>query len=49
MATKKGGGTSSNGRDSTSKRLGVKLLQRRIRHRRLDPHPPARHPHERGP
>jgi large subunit ribosomal protein L27 len=25
MATKKGGGTSSNGRDSTSKRLGVKL------------------------
>ena len=25
MATKKGGGTSSNGRDSRSKRLGVKL------------------------
>jgi len=25
MATKKGGGTSSNGRDSNSKRLGVKL------------------------
>jgi large subunit ribosomal protein L27 len=25
MATKKGGGTSSNGRDSQSKRLGVKL------------------------
>jgi large subunit ribosomal protein L27 len=25
MATKKGGGTSANGRDSNSKRLGVKL------------------------
>ena len=25
MATKKGGGTSSNGRDSNAKRLGVKL------------------------
>lgn len=26
MATKKGGGTSSNGRDSQAKRLGVKLF-----------------------
>ena len=30
MASKKGGGSTSNGRDSHSKRLGVKSLRRRI-------------------
>ena len=42
MATKKGQGSSRNGRDSNSQRLGVKRSRRQRRHRRLDPRAPAR-------
>ena len=42
MAHKKGQGSVRNGRDSVSKRLGVKDIWRRICHRRQHHRPPAR-------
>ena len=44
MAHKKAGGSSRNGRDSQSKRLGVKALRRRSDSRRQHHRAPARHP-----
>ena len=44
MAHKKGGGSSRNGRDSNSKRLGVKAYGGQVGVRRLDHRAPARHP-----
>ena len=43
MAHKKGQGSVRNGRDSASKRLGVKRYGGRIRHRGQHYRPPARH------
>ena len=43
MAHKKGQGSSRNGRDSNSQRLGVKLFAGAGRHRRLHHRPAARH------
>ena len=45
MAHKKSGGSAKNGRESTSKRLGVKKFGGEADQCRLHYRPPARHPH----
>ena len=53
MSKTKGGGSTRNGRDSQSKRLGVKRFDGQARPAGHHPRPPAGHPHpprrERGP
>ena len=44
MSKTKGGGSTRNGRDSSAKRLGVKVYDGTVVHGRLDHRPPAGHP-----
>ena len=44
MSKTKGGGSTRNGRDSNAQRLGVKVFDGTVVHRRHDHRAPARHP-----